>query len=189
MWYGTPDHFVGRQVACARRDLKFAMVLVVTKPKYATSNVEKQLAAMGPFLHHHHYQPPPPPPQLTITTTGTSKAVVRESQTTRSRGRRRVAISTAPDLSGSGRVDMITLPGKFGTLPDSQRGEFNSARMKPHQTLVGNRRSESSSDIDRQNQRSRHELNGARSLGAPTHPRVTVSTRRPVICGEGLPGV
>ena len=32
-------------------------------------------------------------------------------------------------------------------------------------------------------------LNGERSLGAPTHPRVTVLTWRPVICGGRLPGI
>ena len=32
-------------------------------------------------------------------------------------------------------------------------------------------------------------LNGARPLGAPTHPLVTVFTKRPVIGGERLPGV
>ena len=34
----------------------------------------------------------------------------RKSHTTRRRGRLRAAISTAPDLSGSGRVDMLTCP-------------------------------------------------------------------------------
>ena len=45
--------------------------------------------------------------------------------------------------------------------------------------MVGSKRrdSESSTDIDRQNRRLRHEIvNGVRSLGAPTHRRVTVFT-------------
>ena len=55
--------------------------------------------------------------------------------------------------------------GQILTVRDSSRGEFNCAgesprnvHEKPHQTLVGDRRSESSSDIDRQNQRFRREV-------------------------------
>ena len=52
------------------------------------------------------------------------------------------------------------------------------------------RDSESWTDIDRQKQPTAPwNLNGARSLGAPTHPLVTVFTKRPVIGVRRRPGV
>ena len=43
--------------------------------------------------------------------------------------------------------------------------------------------------IGKKHQRLLHEIDGARSLGAPTHPLVTVISKRPVIGGGRRPGV
>ena len=51
-----------------------------------------------------------PPTERLRFTCGQLQLLKSNSHTTRRRGRLREAISTAPDLSGSGRVDMLTRP-------------------------------------------------------------------------------